>query len=203
MNGSDRDQLQVEYKIKVPSEIFSFEISNDGNHFAMGLNDSSLVIKSKLKDLDEDPLKQDAEAKMMAQFEPKFNKTSKDYKYFNRGQYQVKADQEDLQALKDKRANKLQPYEQALRKFEYKQCLNKALQTKNPEVLVALCEELVERGALYTALGSRSEEELDLLLSFLVWKVADHRYAQVLIEVTRITIDMYSGVFGLSGKIQG
>lgn len=168
----------------------------------MGLNDSSLVIKSKMKDADEDPLKQDAEAKMMAQFEPKFKKTSKDYKYFNRGQYQVKADQEDLQALKDKRTNKLQPYEQSLRKFEYKQCLNKALQTKNPEVLVALCEELVERGALYTAIGSRSEEELDSLLSFLVWKVADHRYAGVLIEVTRITIDMYAGVFGLSGKIQ-
>lgn len=66
---------------------------------------------------------------------------------------------------------------------------------------MALCEELVERGALHTAIGSRSEEELESLLTFLVWKVADHRYASVLVEVCRITIDMYSGVFGLSVSV--
>jgi len=40
------------------------------------------------------------------------------------------------------------------------------------------------------------------LLKFLVWKVGDYRYAAVLIEVTRITIDMYSAVFSLSQPIQ-
>jgi hypothetical protein len=38
--------------------------------------------------------------------------------------------------------------------------LNKSLTTGNPEVTLALIEELVERGALYTAVGNRSEEEL-------------------------------------------
>lgn len=47
VSGSDNDQLTVEYKIKVPSEIFAFDVSKDGNHFALGLNDSSLIIKSK------------------------------------------------------------------------------------------------------------------------------------------------------------
>lgn len=41
-----------------------------------------------------------------------------------------------------------------------------------------------------------------MLLKFLIWKVADHRYAGVLIEITRITIDMYTGVLSLSRKIQ-
>ena len=40
------------------------------------------------------------------------------------------------------------------------------------------------------------------MLKFLVWKVGDYRYAGVLLEVTRITIDMYSAVFGLSQPIQ-
>lgn len=40
------------------------------------------------------------------------------------------------------------------------------------------------------------------MLKFLVWKVGDYRYAGVLIEVTRITIDMYSAVFSLSQPIQ-
>jgi hypothetical protein len=32
----------------MPSEIFALDFSADGNHFALGLNDGSLLIKSKL-----------------------------------------------------------------------------------------------------------------------------------------------------------
>jgi U3 small nucleolar RNA-associated protein 15 len=128
--------------------------------------------------------------------------TSKNYKYFNRGQYQVEADAEDLAALKNHRKVKLQNYEQSLKRFEYKAALNKALLSGNPEVVIALIEELVERGALYTAIGSRSEEELQQLLKFLIWKVGDYRYAAVLLEVTRIAIDMYSAVLNQSQTVQ-
>lgn len=95
LDGADKDQLSVDYKIKLPSEIFAFDISTDGNHFALGLNDSSLIIRSKLKDVPEDA-GIDEEQKMYAQFAPAMKKTSKDYKYFNRGQYVVKADPSDL-----------------------------------------------------------------------------------------------------------
>ena len=128
--------------------------------------------------------------------------TSKNYKYFNRGQYQVEVDPEDLAALKNHKKAKLQSYEHSLKKFEYKAALNKALQSGNPEVIVALIEELVERGALYVAIGGRSEEELLQLLKFLIWKVGDYRYAAVLLEVTRITIDMYSAVFDQSQQVR-
>ena len=39
--------MKVVHKIKLPSEVFSLDASRDGNHFALGLNDGSLVIKSK------------------------------------------------------------------------------------------------------------------------------------------------------------
>ena len=68
-------------------------------------------------------------------------------------------------------------------------------------MVVALCEELVERGGLYTALGQRSEDELCELLKFLTWKVADHRYANVLADVCRITLDMYAGVAHMSRSV--
>ena len=42
------NNLQVAYKIKLPSEVFGLDFSSDGNHFALGLNDGSLIIKSKL-----------------------------------------------------------------------------------------------------------------------------------------------------------
>lgn len=61
----------------------------------MALADGSLIIKSKeLEEFQED---QDDEMKMvMAAFQPKFKSTSKNYKYFYRGQYNVVPDVDDI-----------------------------------------------------------------------------------------------------------
>jgi len=83
--ATKQSNLQVVYKIKVPSEIFAFDVSKDGNHFGMGLNNGSLLLKSKhlLEEVDE----KDEEQKFFAQFTGQGDqpKTSKDYKYFYRG----------------------------------------------------------------------------------------------------------------------
>ena len=50
---TDDHQVSVQYKIKVPSEIFALDFAADGSHFAMGLNDGSLVIRSKKQASDE------------------------------------------------------------------------------------------------------------------------------------------------------
>ena len=75
----------------------------------MGLADGSLVIKSKM--LDPVEIKRSEEQKMMDQFEPKMISTSKNYKYFFRGQYVVTADAEDISAPSQKKKRKLQVYE--------------------------------------------------------------------------------------------
>ena len=90
------------------------------------------------------------------------------------------------------RAVKLQPYEQSLKKFEYKKAFDQALAAKNPEVVLALIEELVERGALERALAGRTPEGLLQIVAFLRWKMVDHRYQGVLVEVARVILDMYS-----------
>ena len=126
--------MHVVYKSKLPSEIFSFDISKDGNNYALGLNDCSIVIKSKVKDQEdaEQPNSAlNAEDQMIAHFMPKQTPTSKNYKYFNRGQYSIiMPDVQDLTAYKS-RVQKLQPYEQHLKHFQYKQALNKALVTQS------------------------------------------------------------------------
>ena len=95
-NIDDEHNMSVAYKIKVPSEIFALDFSSDGNHFSMGLADGSLVIKSKMLD----PIEEikTHEQRMFDQFEPEMISTSKNYKYFYRGQYVVTADQDDIQA---------------------------------------------------------------------------------------------------------
>lgn len=52
LQNEERDSLQVVYKSKVPSEIFAFDVSKDGCHYAMGLNDCSIVVKSKVAEVD-------------------------------------------------------------------------------------------------------------------------------------------------------
>ena len=113
----------------------------------------------------------------------------------------MRPDPDDLATAAKRRAAKLQPYEQSLKRFEYRGALAKTLATGNPEVTLSLLEELVERGALYTALSGQSEVELESVLTFVAWKVADHRYSQVLVEVARIVTDLYTGVFGLSPEV--
>ena len=49
----------------MPSEVVAFDVSPDGNHFSLGLNDSSLIIRSKQLE-QEDLTKDDTEAKLLA-----------------------------------------------------------------------------------------------------------------------------------------
>jgi len=64
-------------------------------------------------------------------------------------------------------------------------------------------EELLERNGLEIALANRSEDELAVLLEFLIWKLGDHRYGGLLVQVARVTVDMYAAIWGISGRIDG
>ena len=138
--------------------MMAFDTSRDGNHLAIGLNDGSLIIKSKKIEKAQEEL--DEEEKMLKLFDPVIVSKSKNYKYFFRGQYAVQPDPHDLTTPVARRKKKLQSYEQHLKSFEYKAALTSALAIRNPEVVVALFEELVERDGLFIALGNRSEQEL-------------------------------------------
>ena len=194
-------QLRLQYKVKLPGPVFTFAISSDGNHYIIGLMDGSLFIKSK--HLEEFQEEQDDEMKMiMNAFQPQFKSTSKNYKYFYRGQYAVMPDTTDIVQSMKTRKQKLQKFEHSLKQFQYKKALNQALEQNSPEVVYSLFEELIQRsGALEIALANRSESELMQLLNFISWKINDYRYQEVLLQVLRFVIDMYSGVMGNSPQV--
>lgn len=82
----------------------------------IGLVDGSLIIKSKqLEKFEEE---QDDDMKMiMNAFQPQYKSKAKNYKYFYRGQYSVMPDVDDIiQGMKEKK-QKLQKYEESLKKF--------------------------------------------------------------------------------------
>jgi len=49
-------ECRVVYNVKMPSEVMNLSLSSDGHHYAVGLNDGSLVVRSKqiAKEIDEE-----------------------------------------------------------------------------------------------------------------------------------------------------
>lgn len=198
----DLDSQKVMYTMKLPSEILSMDISSDGQNYALGLVNGTLLVRSKKFEEEEgdDQLLTPEELMNKYLAKDQITKRSKDYKYFYRGQYGKEKESDDIISKGTKKVN-LQKYEKFLKKFEYKNALNSALEKNEPDVIVSLLEELIQRSSLEIALAYRSEEELVMLLNFLIWKLSDYRYADLLIEVTKIVIDLYSCVIGHSKAI--
>lgn len=193
---------KVMYTVKLPSEILSFDISSNGENYAIGLLNGTLLVRSKKFTKEEDEQEElDAEElihKILAK--DTLVQTSKSYKYFYRGQYVKEEETDDIISKSRKKVN-LQKFEKYLKKFQYKNALDAALEKNDPDIIVSLFEEFIQRSSLEIALSNRSEEELITLISFLIWKISDYRFSDLLIEVAKILIDMYSWVIGHSAKV--
>ncbi|CEG48673.1 u3 small nucleolar rna-associated [Plasmopara halstedii] len=123
------------------------------------------------------------------------------YKYFLRGK-NSKPTAADY-TVATSRHKRIQPYDRALRKFEYKKALNEALDTRSPVVVASILEELRLRVGLKRALGGRDEESLEPLLAFLIKYVTDPKYASLLIHVCTIVCDLYAPKLSQSMLIDG
>ena len=186
--------MKVAYKIRVPQEITSMDVSADGLHFAMGLSTGNMIVKSKLLETEGEEEEDDEKKIIKNALVDTFVSKAKGYKYFFRGQYAPLIPEEDggVMASQEARKSKLQPYEQLLKSFQYREALSSAIKQGNPEVVMALIEELVERGVLERALAGRSPQEFKIVVDFIKWKLPDLRYQGLLVEVTRVLLDMYS-----------
>ncbi|XP_078252733.1 U3 small nucleolar RNA-associated protein 15 homolog [Rhinoraja longicauda] len=99
----------------------------------------------------------------------------------------------------------LKKYDKLLKSFEVSRALDAVLQTnirvKNPEVTIAVMQELNRRGTLQNALAGRDEKQLAVILNFLNRNVVDPRFTAVLVNVAEIVIGIYSSVIGESSVI--
>lgn len=79
--------------------------------------------------------------------------------------------------------------------------MDSVLQKKNVELTITVIEELIDRNALKLALLNRSEEDLEILLNFILWKIRDAKTMNILIYVYNLIIDYYMATFGKNAKI--
>lgn len=96
---------------------------------------------------------------------------------------------------------KLPKFDVALRQFRYGDALDEALQSRMPQAVVAVLEELGRRRGLTIALSNRDEESLEPVLAFTARYIARPRFAALLVGVAHKLIDIYGHVAGQSETI--
>ncbi len=62
-------------------------------------------------------------------------------------------------------------------------------------------EELIDRNALKIALLNRTEEDLEILLNFILWKIRDPKTMSIVIYVFNMIVDFYFIMYGKNQKI--
>lgn len=90
-------------------------------------------------------------------------------------------------------------HDMLLRKFEYSQALDSVLTrfcvNKTPEVTVAVMQELLRRQGMASAFGSRTQDSIAKILTFLNKYIGDGRFTRILIDITNIFLDVYESAF--------
>ncbi|KAL3226577.1 hypothetical protein MRX96_024915 [Rhipicephalus microplus] len=71
------------------------------------------------------------------------------------------------------------------------QALRDAKFTREPQIAVAVMQELIRRRALKSALAGRSGKDLDELMLFVTKNVTDPRFSRIMLDVASLMVEVY------------
>ena len=196
------ENYQLTHQFKFAAAVNSFDLTNENTHLAVGMADGSVVIKKKNTNIEIEEEKEDDGYKMPSfltyfffnlkvsllffkRFDQK--KRIRNYAYFYRGIYKTPEDF-DIK-LTQAKSLKLTHIENFLKKFQYKQALVSALNTKKNEIIVSLIEELLQRGVLNLVIRKLNGEELKLFMAFIEKHMIVGKFQDTLIETMNKVLD--------------
>jgi len=184
--NSETGVLEHLHGIKLSVAITSLAVNESGDRLAIGTVDGSVLVRQKGPSITQHKRKR----------EPKAGT----YAFFTRGMNaDAVAGDYIVEAAGKKR--KLRKFDLALKQFRYGDALDEALETRIPQIVVAVLEELGKRRGLSIALSNRDEESLEPILSFTVRYISRPRFSALLIGVANMLIDIYGDVAGQSEVI--
>jgi U3 small nucleolar RNA-associated protein 15 len=123
------------------------------------------------------------------------------YAFFTRGKNADPVAGDHVVTTAGSKKRKLTKFDEALKQFRYGDALDEALETRIPQAVVAVLEELGKRRGLTIALSNRDEESLEPILAFTVRYITRPRFAALLIGVANKLVDIYGDVAGQSETI--
>ena len=203
----DTQSYAVVHSTKYPDALLSVALSPDSTRLAVGCANGQLIVRRR-------ELRQAESMGAEADTDRKLRGGS--YKYFIRGQ-QSAPSEEDYK-VEHVRAARLKPYDVFLKKFQYHDALNAALESRHPVIVVSLLDELSQRGSLSQALARRDDVALgtsrpscffsfsrassasgrlivhggvaEPVLHFLIRHITNPHYARLLQEVAHLVLGM-------------
>lgn len=185
---------------KFPGAILSLGLSPDNKTMVAGMANGLLSIRRRKKVTDaKDAVGSGGATTKANKYKPRKKLTADTYKYFVRGQSE-KAAEGDIKISAQHRKH-IAPYDKLLRKFCYGEALDAALETTRPQIVSSVLDELSMRGGLRIALQGRSSETLSPLLHFVCKYIQDPRYTPLMIKMSNLLLDLYSGMIGVSSAV--
>ena len=190
----EMDTFRTVHVTNFPGPVASLSTSPDGRTVSVGLTNNLLCIRRRKKA----PGTRGTQ-KRKTRDEKDRALTAGSYRYFLRGR-STPAALADFKVTCQRRVH-LAQYDRFLRRFRYRDALDAALDTRKPEVVIALLTELSQRNGLRIALSGRSEEKLQPLLSFLAAYSAHPKYSRLLLPSVNRVLDAYAPVIGASPMV--
>ncbi|XP_074138356.1 U3 small nucleolar RNA-associated protein 15 homolog [Sminthopsis crassicaudata] len=179
---------KVVHSFDYAASILSLALAREDETIVVGMTNGVLNVKHRKPEAKKDPF-------------PRRRRPA--YRTFVRGKNYMKK-QDDVLISRPLKTY-LKTYDRDLKSFQVSKALDRVFQprfrVKQPEVTVAVIQELNRRGTLSNALAGRDEKQLSIILSFLIRHLAEPRFAPVLIIVAEMVIDIYLPVIGQSSVI--
>uniref|UniRef100_A0A0W0FJS0 Putative Trp-Asp repeats-containing protein n=1 Tax=Moniliophthora roreri TaxID=221103 RepID=A0A0W0FJS0_MONRR len=202
----DVSTYKVVHTMRYPAPVLCLAVSPDETHIAAGMTDGTLSVRRRQPKASE----ADAESSLA-----KTILQSGTYDSFLGGslpaigQGKVKGKNKakplgDVNELRieSRRTKRLKNYDKYLKSFKYSAALDAVLK-KNvpPTITFALIQELIHRDGLRIALSYRDDVLLEPVVRLLVKYVSDPRFGELVCDMAKVVIEMYTPILGQSPVI--
>ncbi|XP_047155943.1 protein SLOW WALKER 1 [Vigna umbellata] len=187
----DYGSFKVTHSMRFPAPLLSVGCSPDCSTRVIGTSNG--VIYASKRKVKESEKEKEIESSSFWRVAP-VERTEKSvlrpshFRYFQRGQGE-KPSAGDYLVMKPKKV-KLAEHDKLLNKFEHAEALVSVLESKNPENVLAVMEELVARKKLLKCVSNLGVEKLELLMVFLHKYCTLPRYSSLLMGLTKKVLEM-------------
>lgn len=179
--------FRITHTVRYPAQLLSVGFSPSGLSRVVGTSNGVIYAgKKKVKEV--------VSAKIAGEIDLSLPEPEKRilrptyYRYFQRGQSEKPSENDHV--VKKPKKVKLTEHDKLLKKFRHRDALVSALNTRRPNSIVAVMEELVARKKLLRCIVNLDVNELGMLFGFLHRNATKPKYARFLIGLAKRVLEI-------------
>ncbi|KAL0916182.1 hypothetical protein M5K25_013673 [Dendrobium thyrsiflorum] len=179
--------FKITHTVRYPAQLLSVGFSPSGLSRVVGTSNGVIYVgKKKVKEVALEKVGGEIDRSLPEPEKRVLRPTH--YRYFYRGQSEKPSESDHV--VKKPKKVKLAEHDMLLKKFRHRDALVSALNTKRPNSIVAVLEELVARRKLLKSIENLDMNELGLLFRFLHRNATKPRYARFLMGLAKRVLEM-------------